>query len=109
MVAKTVASRKARGRNLQNKTAEMLKEYYPQVIFKPAIMGETGRDVHAYGNFPFSIECKNQEALNIWSAIQQAEANAGVLVPLLVFKRNRSKIYCTLEFEKLLELLTGRR
>ena len=55
--------------------------------------------------FPFAVECKNQEKINIWSSIEQAEQNAGKHIPLLVFKRNRSKKYAVLEFEKLLELL----
>ena len=55
--------------------------------------------------FPFATECKNQEKLNIWSSLEQAETNAGKHIPLLVFKRNRSKIYATIEFERLLELL----
>ena len=39
------------------------------------------------------------------SSLEQAETNAGKHIPLLVFKRNRSKIYATIEFERLLELL----
>ena len=46
-----------------------------------------------------------QEKLNIWDSLKQAESNAGKHTPLLVFKRNRSKIYATIEFERLLELL----
>jgi len=55
--------------------------------------------------FPFSVECKNQEKLNIWSSLEQAEINSGKHAPLVIFKRNRSKTYAVLEFDKLLELL----
>ena len=55
--------------------------------------------------FPFSVECKNQEKLNIWSALEQAEDNSNNHIPLVVFKRNRSKTYAVLEFDSLLKLL----
>lgn len=54
--------------------------------------------------FPYSIECKNVEKLNIWEALKQAEANKSDLEPLLVFKRNRSKIYCVLDFNTFMKL-----
>ena len=53
----------------------------------------------------FNWECKNQEKLNIWSSLEQAESNSGKHTPLLIFKRNRTKTYAVLEFDKLLELL----
>jgi len=51
------------------------------------------------------VECKNQEKLNIWSSLQQAEDNAGEHIPLVVFKRNRSKTYVAFELDKLMEIL----
>ena len=48
---------------------------------------------------------KNQEKLNIWSSLQQAEDNAGEHIPLVVFKRNRSKTYVAFELDKLMEIL----
>jgi hypothetical protein len=72
-------------------------------------MGESGEDIKlspaARKLIPYSFECKNQEKLSIWSSLEQAESNAGKHIPLLVFKRNRSKTYAVLEFDKLLELL----
>ena len=72
-------------------------------------MGESGEDIllspAARKLFPFSTECKNQEKLNIWSSLEQAETNSGKHIPIVIFKRNRSKTYVALEFEKLLELL----
>ena len=42
--------------------------------------------------FPISVECKNQEAVNVWKSYKQAEENApGGFEPILVIKRNRSK------------------
>jgi len=41
--------------------------------------------------FPYSIECKNTETLNVWAAWKQACANAGEHEPLLIIKRNRAQ------------------
>ena len=72
-------------------------------------MGDSGEDIllspAARKLFPFSTECKNQEKLNIWSSLEQAEDNAGKHIPLVVFKRNRSKTYAVLEIENLMKLL----
>lgn len=72
-------------------------------------MGQSGVDVQlspaARKIYPFSIECKAQEALSIWSALQQAEDNKGNHTPLLAFKRNRSEIYVALKLEDFLNIL----
>jgi len=105
-------SAKNKGKRLQNKIRDLILEKFD--ILEPddvrsITMGDSGEDIllspAARKLFPFSVECKNQEKLNIWSALQQAESNAGKHIPLLVFKRNRSKTYAVLEFDKLLELL----
>ena len=107
------ASRKAKGRRLQNKIRDLLIEHFSEVLedddIRCAIMGESGEDLKlspaARKLIPYSIECKNQEKLNIWGALEQAEENSGKHSPLVIFKRNRSKTYAILEFDKLLELL----
>ena len=90
-------------------------------------MGAPGVDIlfseKALEKFPFAVECKNQEAINVWKMMEQAEANSPIferevlfagrkakfigrkIVPLGIFKRNRSKIYCTMEFDYLLMLM----
>ena len=106
-------SAKAKGRALQNKIRDVLLEHFSDKLepddVKVAIMGESGEDIKlspaARKLIPYSFECKNQEKLSIWSSLEQAESNAGKHIPLLVFKRNRSKTYAVLEFDKLLELL----
>jgi len=50
------------------------------------IMGKQSREV-----FPYSIECKNQEAVNVWKAYAQAEQNCKGYEPLVVIKRNHHK------------------
>ena len=39
----------------------------------------------------YSIECKNQEAVNVWNAYAQAKDNCKGYEPLVVIKRNKSK------------------
>ena len=72
-------------------------------------MGESGEDIKlspaAQRLIPFSFECKNQERLNIWSSLEQAEDNCNGRTPVLVFKRNRSKTYITIEFDNFLKMI----
>ena len=75
-------------------------------------MGDSGEDIllspAARKLFPFSVECKNQEKLNIWSSLEQTETNAGKHTPFLIFKRNRSKTYAVLQLDDLMEMLNER-
>ena len=59
-------------------------------------MGCGGEDIlmspKARGKFPFSIEAKNSERLNIYKAYGQACENSGDQnEPLLIIKKNRSQ------------------
>ena len=105
-------SAKNKGKRLQNSVRDLLLETFNQLEpddIRSAIMGESGEDIKlspaARKLIPYSFECKNQEKLNIWSSLEQAETNSGKHTPLLIFKRNRTKTYAVLEFDKLLELL----
>jgi len=74
-------------------------------------MGESGLDVKlseaARKAVGFAIEAKNQEKINIWAAIEQAEENAAKegLRPALVFRRNRSPVYVVIKWDDFLSLL----
>ena len=105
-------SAKNKGKRLQNKVRDLILEKFNQLEpddVRSVTMGESGEDIllspAARKLFPFSTECKNQEKLNIWSSLEQAETNSGKHIPIVIFKRNRSKTYVALEFDKLLELL----
>lgn len=106
-------SAKAKGRRLQNKIRDLILENFPQLEnddVKSAIMGESGEDIKlspaARNLFPYSVEAKNVEKLNIWKALEQSEANSKEnTTPLLFFKRNNSKIYVSLEADHFLELV----
>ena len=105
-------SAKNKGKRLQNKIRDIILEKFDSLEpddVRSITMGDSGEDIllspAARRLFPFSVECKNQEKLNIWSALEQAEENSGDHTPLVIFKRNRSKTYAVLEFDRLLELL----
>jgi len=52
-----------------------------------------------------SIECKNSERLQIWSAIEQAKANAGEHEPVVVFAKNHTKPMVAVNAEFFFNLL----
>ena len=72
-------------------------------------MGMSGEDIvlspAAKRVIPYSFECKNQERLNLWGSLEQAEGNSQDRQPVLVFKRNLSKVYVAIDFEHFLELI----
>ena len=70
-------------------------------------MGAGGEDLimskAARNKFPYSVECKNQEKLNIWSAWDQANNNRGIYEPIVVIKRNGVPPLVVLEAENFLD------
>ena len=105
-------SAKNKGKRLQNKVRDLLLETFSDLEpddIRSAIMGETGEDIKlspaARRLIPYSFECKNQEKINIWDSLQQAEENCGDYDPVLIFKRNRSKTYAVVNVEKFIELI----
>ena len=108
-------SAKNKGKRLQNDVRDLILETFTELEpddVRSTTMGDSGEDVllspAARKLFPFSVECKNQEKLNIWSSLEQAEENAGNHIPLLVFKRNRSKTYVAMNIDYLMELLSDK-
>jgi len=74
-------------------------------------MGAAGEDLMlspaARLLFPYSIECKNTETLNVWAAWKQACANAGEHEPLLIIKRNRAQPLAVGDAKHFVKLSTG--
>ena len=110
------ASKKGKGRRLQNHVRdELLNSFFNTGLeeddIKTAIMGESGEDIKlspaARRVIPYSFECKNQERLNIWSSLKQAEDNSNGRTPVLIFKRNRSEVYATIKLEEFIKLIGG--
>ena len=90
-------SAKAKGRKLQQWMRELLIEkldIHPEDI-ESRSMGAGGEDLimarAAREKFPMSVECKNQEKVNIWESYKQAEENSKDYEPVVVIKRNNSK------------------
>tara|TARA_R100000700_G_C3150143_1_gene129064 strand:+ start:833 stop:1171 length:339 start_codon:yes stop_codon:yes gene_type:complete len=106
------SSKKGKGRRLQNYVVEKLLFLYSSLEnddIKSAIMGESGEDIKlspaARKKIPYSFECKNQERMNIWSSLKQAEDNSNGFDPVLIFKRNRTKTYACIDFDLFLTLI----
>ena len=104
------SSAKNKGRTLQKWVVNQLIETFnihPEDI-KSCSMGAGGEDVvmarAAREKFPFSIECKNVERLNVWDAYDQAIANSGDYEPLLVMKKNRKKPLVVMDAEAFISL-----
>ena len=112
MMMKT-QSRKAKGRRLQNQFMQLLIEKLeidPEDI-ESRSMGAGGEDLimskAARNKFPFSIECKNQERMNIWQAWEQANNNKGIYEPLVVIKKNGVNPLIVVDAENFLEMIKG--
>jgi len=112
MMMKT-QSRKAKGRRLQQKFMQLLIEKLdidPEDI-ESRSMGAGGEDLimskAARTKFPFSVECKNQEKLNIWSAWEQANSNRGIYEPIVVIKRNGTTPLVVLDANVFLDYVRG--
>ena len=100
---------KAKGRRLQQWFRDKLIEILgidPQDI-ESRSMGASGEDImlskEARERFPYSVECKNVERVNIWEAYEQACNNCKEKYkPLLVIKRNHKDPLVVLDAEDFL-------
>jgi hypothetical protein len=106
-------SAKAKGRRLQQWVRDQLIEHlevHPEDI-ESRSMGAGGEDLimarDARQKFPFSIECKNQEKLNIWDAYEQACANSGDYEPIVFIKKNGKKPLVLIDAEYFIKSRTS--
>ena len=107
-------SAKAKGRKLQQWVRDQLIEHrdiHPEDI-ESRSMGAGGEDLimarDARQKFPYSIECKNQEKLNIWDAYAQAQANSGDYEPIVFIKKNGKKPLAVVDAEHFINHLWNR-
>ena len=103
-------SKKAKGRRLQQWVRDLLiekLEVHPEDI-ESRSMGAGGEDLimsrSAREKFPYSIECKNQESLNIWKSYEQAQQNSGNYEPIVVLKINNVKPLVLVDADYFVEL-----
>jgi hypothetical protein len=104
------SSAKAKGRRFQQWVRDLLIEklsVHPEDI-ESRSMGAGGEDLimarAARSKFPYSIECKNQEKVNVWKSYEQAEANSGDYEPVLFMKKNNSKPLVVVDAEYFIRL-----
>ena len=103
-------SAKAKGRRLQQWFRDLLIEkldIHPEDI-ESRSMGAGGEDLimarAAREKFPYSVECKNQEKVNIWESYKQAVENSKDYEPILIIKRNNQKPLVLIDAEHFLKL-----
>jgi len=115
----TPASAKQKGRLAQQHVAKRICETFSllECDVKSLPMGSQGADVwlssEALRKFPFAIEVKKQEKLNVHEAFLQAiehwkkvgDEYGPEIYPLLVHSKNRSEVLATLRLDDLLKLL----
>jgi hypothetical protein len=113
VVATTPASRKAKGRRLQQAVRQDLVDRLgidPGDILSTA-MGQSGCDLYlspaARERFGFGVECKAQERIALPEWWQQCTRNAAAegLAPLLILKQSRREPLAVLRWSDLLALL----
>ena len=103
-------SAKAKGRRLQQRFRDLLIEelkIHPEDI-ESRSMGAGGEDLimarAAREKFPYSIECKNVEKLNVWEAYKQAEENSKNYEPVVVMKKNNHKTLVVIDAEHFVKI-----
>ena len=103
-------SAKAKGRSLQQQFRDLLIEelgIHPEDI-ESRSMGAGGEDLimarAAREKFPYSIECKNQEKLNLWESYKQATENSKDYEPIVVIKKNNHKKLVIVDAEYIVKL-----
>ena len=103
-------SAKAKGRRLQQWFRDLLIEkldIHTEDI-ESRSMGAGGEDLimarAAREKFPYSIECKNQESVNLWKSYEQAQENSKDYEPVVILKRNNTKPLVLVDAEYFVKL-----
>jgi hypothetical protein len=110
-------SAKHKGKRLQAAVRDAIVQQFPHLAnddVQVTIGSEPGPDIklspRAQSVFPYSVECKNVERLNIWSALSQAEGNTEEgTTALLVFGRNRTEPHVAIKLTEFMKLLSAAR
>lgn len=108
-----VSSRKQKGRRACQEFQQLVLRWFPDLSPRDVRVtpsGSTGEDIQlseaAAKQFPYAVEVKNQERLNIWQSLLQTGQHAKKLglQPLLAFRRNRSELWVAIRAEHFFEL-----
>ena len=109
------SSAKAKGRKLQKWFTETLIQQLglDEEDLESRPMGSQGEDIimgkQTREKFPYSIECKNQERVNVWTSYEQAKENCKGYEPLVVIKRNRTKPLVLVDAEHFVNLFKEKK
>lgn len=105
------SSGKNKGRRLQQWVVKQLVDYlgcHPEDM-ESRPMGSGGEDIilgrESRRLFPYSVECKNVERLNVWGAYDQAKANCKEYEPIVVMKKNKRKPVVVVDAEHFFEMV----
>jgi len=108
MVVSSTSAAKSKGKNFQNDIKDDILELYPDLTENDVYstsMGAQGIDIRlseeARKVFPFAVECKRSETINVHGAMDQCMINAKKegLTPIVISKKNRKPALVTLEWE----------
>lgn len=119
----TIASAKGKGRSLQYWVCEQISKFtgipYKQgddeCLIQSRPMGISGNDVILRGEakkvFPFSIECKSSEGLDLVGTIEQAKSNTSPGTNWLIVHKRKAiaKPIVILEWDAFVEALGGNK
>ena len=107
-------SAKAKGRRAAAELQQILLKTFPELEAEDVRVtpsGVQGEDLQlsprARKIFPFSVEVKNKERLNVWDGLEQSKAHVehSKNRPIMVFRRNRTPFHVCMEMDTFLELL----
>ena len=106
---------KAKGRRLQQEVAASIRRAFPhlgETDVASVAMGRAGEDIvlspAAESVFPYSVECKCVERLNVWSALAQASRNASEeKTPILAIRRNRQEAHAVVPWDHFVALVAA--
>ena len=108
-------SAKAKGRKLQQWTAEQILQTYPHLEsddVRSTSMGVSGSDVQlsplARKSFSYDVECKSLARVGVYRYVDQCN-NRGDAQPLVVVKENRRKPLAVVDAEHFFELLRNQK
>lgn len=109
---------KNKGANYERKISKIFSDFFGYSFIRTPLSGgfakqETSQDFKgditpADRNkpFPFLVECKNQERINIKDWIKQAqEESAANKIPLVIFHMNRGEDYVCLNLKHFLSII----
>ena len=100
-----------KGKRFERKVANRLNERFGTNVRRTPMSGGMtikGDIIDLEGPLAqFSFECKNQERLNIWSALKQSQDDAAIdgRVPVVVFTKNHQPDYVAMKFEDWMDLI----